>query len=213
MKDPYQVLGVSETASDDEIKRAYRNLARKYHPDNYHDNPLADLAQEKMKEINAAYEEINKIRSGGSRQSSNAGSGAGYAGYGGYSTYRQYSGQQSSSSVLQQVRIAIQTGNITRAEALLANYNDHNAEWNFLRGAVCYRRGWLDEAKRYYQTACQMEPDNAEYRQALEFMENGTQSAYHPGRDIFGTEMCNANPCLSMCCAYFLCNGGYCFFC
>ena len=145
MKDPYQVLGVPESASDDEIKKAYRNLARKYHPDNYHDNPLADLAQEKMKEINAAYEQITKIRSGGGngRQSG----GTGYAGYGGgYSTYQQYG--QSSSSVLQQVRIAIQTGNITRAEALLANYEDHNAEWNFLRGAVCYRRGWMDEAKR-----------------------------------------------------------------
>ena len=215
MKDPYQVLGVSETASDDEIKRAYRNLARKYHPDNYHDNPLADLAQEKMKEINAAYEEINKLRSGGGRQ--NPASGANTAGYGGaygggYSTYRQYSGQQSSSSVLQQVRVAIQTGNISRAEALLTNYSDHNAEWNFLRGAVCYRRGWLDEAKRYYQTACQMEPNNAEYRQALEFMENGSQSAYHPGGEIFGTEMCTANPCLAMCCAYTLCNGGV-FFC
>lgn len=215
MKDPYQVLGVSETASDDEIKRAYRNLARKYHPDNYHDNPLADLAQEKMKEINAAYEEINKLRSGGGRQ--NPASGANTAGYGGaygggYSTYRQYSGQQSSSSVLQQVRVAIQTGNISRAEALLANYSDHNAEWNFLRGAVCYRRGWMDEAKRYYQTACQMEPNNTEYRQALEFMENGSQSAYHPGGEIFGTEMCTANPCLAMCCAYTLCNGGV-FFC
>ena len=56
MNDPYQILGVSENASDEEIKKAYRELARKYHPDNYHDNPLADLAQEKMKEINAAYE-------------------------------------------------------------------------------------------------------------------------------------------------------------
>ena len=69
MNDPYQALGVSENASDEEIKKAYRDLARKYHPDNYHDNPLADLAQEKMKEINAAYEEINRRRSGGSRAS------------------------------------------------------------------------------------------------------------------------------------------------
>ena len=60
MNDPYQVLGVPETAPDEEIKKAYRELARKCHPDNYHDNPLADLAQERMKEINAAYEQITK---------------------------------------------------------------------------------------------------------------------------------------------------------
>ena len=213
MNDPYQMLGVPETATDEEVKRAYRELARKYHPDNYHDNPLADLAQEKMKEINAAYEEIAKMRSGGR----SGGTSGGYGNYrgstGGYQ--QQYSSQSSSgSSVLQQVRIAINTGNISRAEALLANYSDHNAEWNFLRGAVCYRRGWMDEAKRYYQTACQMDPGNAEYRQALEFMERGTQSAYRPDNGQFGTEMCGGNPCLPLCCLWTLCNGGgYCFFC
>ena len=213
MNDPYQILGVPETATDEEVKRAYRELARKYHPDNYHDNPLADLAQEKMKEINAAYEEIAKMRSGGR----SGGTSGGYGNYrgstGGYQ--QQYSSQSSSgSSVLQQVRIAINTGNISRAEALLANYSDHNAEWNFLRGAVCYRRGWMDEAKRYYQTACQMDPGNAEYRQALEFMERGTQSAYRPDNGQFGTEMCGGNPCLPLCCLWTLCNGGgYCFCC
>ena len=213
MNDPYQILGVPETATDEEVKRAYRELARKYHPDNYHDNPLADLAQEKMKEINAAYEEIAKMRSGGR----SGGTSGGYGNYrgstGGYQ--QQYSSQSSSgSSVLQQVRIAINTGNISRAEALLANYSDHNAEWNFLRGAVCYRRSWMDEAKRYYQTACQMDPGNAEYRQALEFMERGTQSAYRPDNGQFGTEMCGGNPCLPLCCLWTLCNGGgYCFFC
>ena len=208
MNDPYQILGVPETATDEEVKRAYRELARKYHPDNYHDNPLADLAQEKMKDINAAYEQITKMRSGGRS------GGNGYSSAGGYSGYQQYGGQSASgSSVLQQVRIAIQTGNISRAEALLANYSDHNAEWNFLRGAVCYRRGWMDEAKRYYQTACQMDPGNAEYRQALEVMERGTQTAYRPGGQPFGTEACGGNLCLPLCCLWTLCNGGGYWFC
>ena len=204
MNDPYQVLGVDPGASDEEVKKAYRELARKYHPDNYHDNPLADLAQEKMKEINAAYEEINKQRSRNSAASNSAYSyGNSYGAY----QQQQYYGS-SSSSVLQQVRIAINSGDLSRAEALLANYSDHNAEWNFLRGAVCYRRGWMDEAKRYYQTACQMDPNNAEYRQALQFMENGTKDAYRPNGGSFGTELCGGNPCLSLCCAYTLCNGG-----
>ena len=208
MNDPSQILGVPETATDEEVKRAYRELARKYHPDNYHDNPLADLAQEKMKDINAAYEQITKMRSGGRS------GGNGYSSAGGYSGYQQYGGQSASgSSVLQQVRIAIQTGNISRAEALLANYSDHNAEWNFLRGAVCYRRGWMDEAKRYYQTACQMDPGNAEYRQALEFMERCTQTAYRLGAQPFGTEACGGNLCLPLCCLWTLCNGGGYWFC
>ena len=209
MNDPYKVLGVPETATDAEVKKAYLNLARKYHPDNYHDNPLADLAQEKMKEINAAYEQITRERGKGGGSSSSSSSYGG-SGYSGYSSYGSYSG---SSSVLQQVRVAISTGDLTRAEALLANYSDHNAEWNFLRGAVCYRRGWMDEARRYYQTACQMDPNNAEYRRALDYMEHAGETAYHPEGRPFGTDFCSANPCLTLCCAYALCNGGGYYFC
>ena len=211
MNDPYQILGVPETATDEEIKKAYRDLARKYHPDNYHDNPLADLAQEKMKDINAAYEQITRERSGrGSGNSSYGSYGSGGTAY----QRQQYSSQSSTgSSVLQQVRLAINSGNLSRAEALLANYADHNAEWNFLKGAVCYRRGWMDEAKRYYQTACQMDPSNAEYQSALDFMENANRTAYRPDGGSFGTELCGGNPCLTLCCLYTLCNGGGYFFC
>jgi DnaJ-class molecular chaperone len=105
MNDPYQILGVPESATDEEIKKAYRDLARKYHPDNYHDNPLADLAQEKMKDINAAYEQITRERSG-------RGSGSSRSGYGESTSYQQQYRSQSStgSSVLQQVRLAINSG-------------------------------------------------------------------------------------------------------
>ena len=65
MKDPYEVLGIPHGASEETIKKAYRDLARKYHPDNYANNPLADLAQEKMKEINEAYDSLMKGGSGG----------------------------------------------------------------------------------------------------------------------------------------------------
>lgn len=216
MNDPYKILGVPEDASDEEIKKAYRELARKYHPDNYHDNPLEDLAQEKMKEINAAYEQITKERASGRRTGGAGGAyGGGSYGYGGYQSYGGYGSSQSysgQSSVLQQARISINTGNISRAEALLANYSDHNAEWNFLKGVVCYRRGWMDEALRYYRTAVQMDPGNAEYRQALDYMEGTDDTAYRPGGS-FGT-LCSGNPCLSMCCLYTLCSsGGYWWFC
>ena len=64
-KDPYKILGVSPTASDAEIKSAYKELVKKYHPDQYQDNPPADVAEEKMSEINAAYDQIMTSRRGG----------------------------------------------------------------------------------------------------------------------------------------------------
>lgn len=86
MNDPYAVLGVSPSASDDEVKRAYRDLVKKYHPDNYANNPLADLAEAKMKEVNEAYDTIVKQRTQGGYRSSSSGGQRSYGGYqGGYS--------------------------------------------------------------------------------------------------------------------------------
>ncbi|MBR3640767.1 MAG: J domain-containing protein [Oscillibacter sp.] len=204
MRDPYEVLGVSENATDEEIKKAYRELARKYHPDNYHDNPLADLAQERMKEINAAYEEITKLRAGGGWQPHQQ------------QTYSSYNAQNTSHDpILNQVRIAILNGDLLRAETLLGNYEDHNAEWNFLHGSVSYRRGYFDEARTFFETACQMDPDNAEYRQALDRLQNGAQGQwYRPtgGGYPAGTEYCGTGGCFNpFCCCPLLCmNGGCC---
>ena len=60
--DPYKVLGVSENATPEEIRAAYLALVKKYHPDRYKDNPLKELANEKLKEINEAYDIIQKLR-------------------------------------------------------------------------------------------------------------------------------------------------------
>ena len=183
MRDPYQVLGVPSTATDDEVKKAYRDLARKYHPDNYHDNPLADLAQERMKEINEAYEEVQSqrkaARQGGSYTGGSYGGYGGSYGGAGYGNAGYGAGYGTGASRLQRVRAAITQGNLNLAEELLNAQTDHDAEWNYLKGAICTRRGWLDEARRYYQTAVQMAPDNAEYQRALDMAE-GRQNAYRP---------------------------------
>ena len=203
MNDPYQILNIPPTATDEEVKRAYRDLARKYHPDNYHDNPLADLAQEKMKEINEAYDQIQK-----QRKASSAASQSHSYGYGSGNSYGNsaYGGAYGAGS-LNQVRMAINRGDISLAERLLSGVSDHNAEWNFLMGVVCSRRGWMDEAKRYYETACQMDPGNLEYQRALDYMENGPRQAYTPGGTTFGTDLCGSNLCLPMCCLWSLCSG------
>ena len=201
MNDPYSVLGVSPNASDEEVKKAYRDLARKYHPDNYHDNPLADLAQEKMKEINEAYDAITKQRSGGT------GGGGGYSA-GSRGGWNPGAGSSSATGVWAEIRAAINAGQLGRAEQLLNSTSDRGAEWNFLMGSLYYRKGWMDEALRYFQTAVNMDPGNGEYRQALNFMQSGG-AAYRPAgggmAGMNGCDCCSSLLCADCCCE---CMGG-----
>ncbi len=195
MKDPYEVLGVPHGASDEEIKRAYRDLARKYHPDNYANNPLADLAQEKMKEINEAYDTLTK--------------GGGSTSYGGssYGGSSQSSYGSSSSAELSEVRRLIQTGQLDAAESKLDGIANHNAEWYFLRGAIAQRRGWMDEAAQNFRIAVNMDPSNAEYRSALNSVSGGytyRQQQYGSGYDQ-RDDCCDL--CSTMICLNCLCNG------
>ena len=195
MKDPYETLGVSPNASDEEIKRAYRDLARKYHPDNYVDNPLADLAQEKMKDINEAYDTITRNRAGGG--------GTSYQRQNSQSYQRASYYSASNNSLYVRIRQAINQGDLNTADNLLRTVRDPDAEWYYLCGTVAYRRGWLDDARRNFQSACSMEPNNPEYQQALCNLQGGgnmyRQSYYGSGSD------CD-DLCTSMLCAHCLCN-------
>ena len=114
--DPYKVLGVTPQTSDDDVKRAYRELARKYHPDNYVNNPLADLAEARMKEINEAYDMIMNERSG---KTAAGGSGQSYGGQQTYGGYQQSTYTGANAALYAQVRQAINQGNLGLAEQLL----------------------------------------------------------------------------------------------
>ena len=200
MRDPYSVLGVSQNASDDEVKKAYRELARKYHPDNYQNNPLADLAEEKMKEINEAYDTITKQRSGG-------GYAGGYRPSGGYG-YQQGWSAASSNPLYIRVRNLINAGDLNQAEQLLYESSQKDGEWYFLSGSIAYRKGWLDEAIQNYSRAVQMEPNNMEYRQALAVMQRGGMGGYRPAGYSAGMDAMDC--CTTMMCLNCLCGGGHC---
>ena len=193
MRDPYSVLGVSQNASDDEIKKTYRDLARKYHPDNYQNNPLADLAEEKMKEINEAYDTITRQRAGGYSGSSDRGYGGGYS-------YQQSYTSASSNPVYARVRNLINAGDLGQAEQLLYEVGQKDGEWYFLSGSIAYRKGWMDEAMQNYTRAVQLEPNNMEYRQALTIMQRGSMGGYRPaGYSSVGCDPCTTYLCCSLC--------------
>lgn len=213
MTDPYQVLGVSPSASDDEVREAYRKLSLKFHPDLHNNSPLSDLAEEKMKELNAAFDQVMDMRRGGANQPSGD---ASYQ-YGG-NAGRQDSGSQGGSAGFSEIRRQVQTGNVTRADSLLENSSlPRNAEWNFLKGSVCYARGWLNDAFQYFAMAVNMEPANMEYRAALNQMNQSRQGAMNgnpnPYRQAGGgpmggcsaCDMCQGLICADCCCE---CMGG-----
>lgn len=185
MKDPYEVLGVSKNATDDEIKAAYRELARKYHPDNYADNPLSDLAGEKMKEINDAYDKIMNSRR---------------SGHGNKNTYNGY---DSTASSFPEVRSLINRGQLEQAQEILDGVppQSRDAEWYFLNGTVLYRRGWFDQAFTSFATASRMDPANLEYRNAVQNAARRQGRQNNPYRNYGGGECNTCDVCQGLICA------------
>ena len=193
MNDPYSVLGVSRDATDEEVKRAYRELERKYHPDNYaDDNPLKDLAVDKMQQINAAYDEIQKMRASGSNNS-NSYSG-GYTG--------------STTGIYADIRRKINARRFAEAERDLASVSDYDktAEWHYLTSIILMHRNRINEAMRELEIACTMDPGNMEYQKAMEMFNNtarGYGSTYYGGRGVSNDDACNC--CMNLLCLDCLC--------
>jgi len=196
MKNPYDVLGVPPSASDEEVKKAWRELARKYHPDKYQDSDLSDLASEKMKEINAAYEEIQKMRS----QKGSQGSQGRYNGnpHAGGNTTPLYA----------RIRVLINQGEILEADRLLqtVDLTQRGAEWHYLMGWVFFKRGYFIDAQKSFDYAASLEPQNTEYRNARDAL-RAQASTYGGGYRTVTTGGCSpCNCCTSLICCDCLCN-------
>jgi len=180
---PYKVLGVPEGADEETIKNAYHELVKKYHPDKYLNNPLADLAEERIKEINEAYDILTNGKN--TRGGNTAGNSYGASSNPSYLEVRRFIG-------LMQFEMA---------EKTLDQMTSKTAEWHFLKGAIHQRRGWYESALRFYNTAIQMDPSNIEYRAAMNSISRNVNTYRNVGTG--GASGCNL--CTSLICADCLC--------
>lgn len=236
--DPYKVLGVPSSASDDEIKKAYRQLSKKYHPDDNPDDPEA--AEEKFKEVQEAYRQIVDAKEKGtspygspygqsasSGQGSNSSGGRGYADYGGYSggfgdffnQWQRYSEQQRASqaadetSEMQAARNYINNGYYQQALNALGgtSADQRNARWYYYSALANQGTGNNMTAMQDAKKATDMDPGNTEYARLLQQLQNGGQWYQQRGETYGGTGT-NIDPtwCLSICALNLCCNCGTC---
>ncbi|MBQ4527108.1 MAG: DnaJ domain-containing protein [Clostridia bacterium] len=193
MNDPYEVLGVSRDASEEEINSAYRKMVKQYHPDKYVGNPLASLAAEKISEINEAYDAIQEERKNKTSSFDT-------------SSDKSSEGSSSGSFDSNNVRRLIQFGRLAEAERILNEVSVRDAEWHFLMGAIMKRKGWYDMAYEHVSKACELDPSNIEYRKAKDNMDYsgtgyrnvGDAGGYTPCCDGCQTLIC-ADCCCEMC--------------
>lgn len=214
MTDPYQVLGVSSSATDDEVKQAYRRLAKKYHPDHNNGSPEAE---KKMMQVNDAYAQIMDMRKNGSSSYSSSGYGnaygnpygnsyGGYGAYGGYNNNNAYGNSQRFAIVRQYLAM----GRYYEALQILQQMNEHSAEWYYLCARA--RQGMGDDisALNFARQAANMDPGNREYNDFVNDLMAGGDAYRQQGVNFGGIQnaVCN-NPCLT-CLLFNMCCGGGC---
>lgn len=218
MRDPYEVLGVSRDASDEDVKRAYRTLAKKYHPDL---NPGNKEAERRMKEINDAYDRIKSGNTdpiggaygqqrayGGSYGGSNGGrtgdGGFGYGPFGGfYGGFQQQERQESNE--LRAARNYINAGHYQEALHVLSTVEKRDAEWYYLSALANAGMGNRVAAMEQARRAAQMDPDDLQYQQLIWQLENSGRVYQQYGRG-FGMDIGGAGRiCASLCVPWALC--------
>ena len=191
-KNPYEVLGLHDNATLDEVKQAYKVLARKYQSDEYIGSPLSDVAQQKMKDIDEAYDTI--VNSLGSSRNNTSDNNGNY-----YYSSSQYT----------DVRSLLSRNRLEEAETILDGVNEgtRDAEWYFLKGQIHQRRGWFDEANKCYSKACTMDPSNREYADAFASLNNGASGGYRTSRygkaddgNCGMCDICSGLICADCCC-------------
>lgn len=206
MNDPYRILGVSRDATDEEIKKAYRSLSRRYHPDANINNPNKDQAEERFKEVQQAYDQIMKERE------------YGYTGTGGFSGFGAGRQEYQDEEAIRRQAAAnyIQNGHFQEAWTVLSSLQQRNGQWYYLAAMTNMGLGNNAGALDQMRTAVNLEPDNMQYKMALNRMESGgtwyeQRSAPFGGQTGRGDDMC-MNVCLANLACNLCCPGGG-FFC
>lgn len=190
ISDPYKVLGISPKASNDEVKRAYRELSRKYHPDSYVNNPLSDLAEEKFKEVQEAYKQIMDEREHG---------------FSGRSYQSSSSSGDTASVEMGAVRNYINSGHYQEALNLLSRISAQTAQWHYYYAVASSGIGNNLDAMNHAERAAAMEPGNMEYRGFLNQLKMRGNRYQGAGRQYGGGGLTTGNFCCDLWCADSLC--------
>ena len=201
MFDPYSVLGVSRDASDEEIKKAYRKLSRKYHPDANINNPNKAQAEEKFKEVQQAYEQIMKEKEYGTSGNYNS-----YDGFGGFGGQSRRTYQDEEAIRRQAAANYIQSQHFQEAMNVLSSLSQRNGQWYYLSAMANMGLGNNVNAMNDARTAVNMEPDNMQYRMLLQRLEGGG-SWYQEQQNPFGGMPSDSSDyCMKLCLANMICN-------
>lgn len=195
MQDPYEVLGVSRNASAEEIKKAYRTLSRKYHPDANINNPNKAQAEEKFKQVQQAYKQIMDEKEHGTAGSSSAGGGYGNSAYGGYRAYTNDPKMQAAANYINNQRFA-------EAMNILNGMQDRNGLWYYMHAIANAGLGNNVNAVEDAQMAVDLEPENLEYQKLLQQLSGNGDWYSHMGRGYgYGGADCEGNNVSRACCS------------